>query len=459
MGEMEVAKEALFGASTQRAVLNFPISGKEIDGRVIRAYGMIKSAAAESNASLGELDGQIAKLICEAAGEVADGKHAAHFPIDVYQTGSGTSTNMNVNEVIANRCSQLAGKEIGSHEPAHPNDHVNMGQSSNDTFPTAVHVATALALRDELLPALAQLQRGLQGRAEAFFDVIKIGRTHLMDATPMRLGQEFSGYARQVEKGQARVEKAIEATLEIPLGGTAIGTGLNRHLDFPKKAIKILAERTGLALREAENPFEAQASRDGLVEAHGYLNAVAVSFFKIANDLRLLASGPRCSLGEITLPATQPGSSIMPGKVNPVMCESMTQVAARVFGNQNTVTWAGANGQFELNVFMPVMADAILESITLLANVARAFDEKCVSAGLDANRERCGELVELSLSMVTSLVPYIGYDRASALAKEALKSRKTVRELCLEKADDLGITKEIIEKALDAEWMCGEAGK
>jgi fumarate hydratase class II len=445
MGELEVPAAALYGASTQRAVENFPISGTPMDPALIHAYGLIKEAAALANAKLGELPDGLSEAIATAAREVAAGKHDAHFPVDVYQTGSGTSTNMNANEVIATLCRQ-AGQE------AHPNDHVNLGQSSNDTFPSAIHIAACLQLRDALIPALETLRKSLSEKASGFHHVLKIGRTHLMDATPIRLGQEFSGYAKQAERGMARCHKAIEALLEIPLGGTAIGTGLNRHPDFPETAISILKDRTGLAFRRAENPFEAQAARDALVEAHGQLNTIATSLFKIANDIRLLGSGPRCSIGEIRLPAVQPGSSIMPGKVNPVLCESVTMVAARVFGNQTTVTVCGANGQFELNVFMPLLGQTVLESIRLLANVSTAFAEKCVD-GITANEERCEELIELSLSMVTSLVPLIGYDKAAAIAKESLKTGRTVRELGRAQLSELGISAEQLNAALDPSTM------
>ena len=348
MGDLAVPADALFGASTQRAVENFKISGQTMDPAIIHAYGLIKEAAAFANAKLGELPQDLADAIAAAAREVSEGKHDAHFPVDVYQTGSGTSTNMNANEVIATLC-RRSGTDV------HPNDHVNLGQSSNDTFPTALHLAACLQLRDTLIPALETLQKSLKKKTEEFHDVLKIGRTHLMDAVPMRLGQEFSGYAKQAERGIDRCHKAIKALLELPLGGTAIGTGLNRHEKFPETAIALLNERAGLECHRAENPFEAQAARDALVEAHGQLNAIATSLFKIANDIRLLGSGPRCSIGEISLPAIQPGSSIMPGKVNPVLCEALTMVAARVFGNQTTVTFCGANGQFELNTFMPLL--------------------------------------------------------------------------------------------------------
>ncbi len=431
MGEMSVPADALYGASTQRAVLNFPVAGRGFDRSMIRGMGLIKWAAALANKDLGVVPVDKCDLIAQAAEQVVNGEHDEHFVVDVYQTGSGTSTNMNANEVIANLCSRIAGQPIGSKEPVHPNDHVNQGQSSNDTIPTAIHIATAESLKNTLLPQLEALQASLKAKAVAFHDVLKIGRTHLMDATPVRLGQEFAGYARQLELSCDRVRKAIEAVLELPLGGTAVGTGLNCHPEFPPKAIAFIAEQTGIDFKEAEDHFEAQAAKDGLVEASGQLKTIATSLFKIANDVRWLGSGPRCGIGEISLPSTQPGSSIMPGKVNPVMCESLMQVAARVMGNDTTVTWAAANGNFELNVMMPVLADSLLESINLLANASKIFQERCVD-GIEANEARCSELIEYSMSMVTSLAPIIGYDTAAKIAKQSVETGKTVRELCLE---------------------------
>ena len=432
MGTMDVPFDALYGATTQRAVLNFPVSGYRFGRPFIRALGLIKWAAAQANRDLSRLDQERARLIVQAAEELIDGTLDRHFPIDIFQTGSGTSTNMNANEVIANRVSQIAGKPIGSKDPVHPNDHVNMGQSSNDVIPTAIHVAVGESIRNDLMPALEHLQHGLEAKTQEFWDVIKIGRTHLMDATPVRLGQEFSGYAKQIEHGKLRVGNAIAAVEELALGGTAVGTGLNTHPEFAGRVMGYLWNRTGIAFREARNHFEAQAAKDGLVEASGELRTLAVSLFKVANDLRWLSSGPRCGIGEIQLPATQPGSSIMPGKVNPVLCESVMQVSAQVFGNDTTVCWGGANGNLDLNVMMPVMAYNTLESIRLLANVVRAFQDKCVS-GITANRERCKELVEYSMAMVTSLAPIIGYDRAAEIAKESAKTGKTVREICRER--------------------------
>ena len=429
---MEVPADALYGATTQRAVLNFPVSGYRFGRPFIRALGLLKWAAAQANRDLGKLDEERAQLIMQAAEEVIEGALDDHFPIDIYQTGSGTSTNMNANEVIANRVSQIAGKPIGLKDPVHPNDHVNMGQSSNDVIPSAIHIAVGESVRNDLMPALEHLQHGLEAKTQEFWDIIKIGRTHLMDATPIRLGQEFSGYAKQVEHGKLRAGNAIAAVEELAIGGTAVGTGLNCHPEFAGHVMGYLWNRTGVAFREARNHFEAQGAKDGLVEASGELRTVAVSLFKIANDIRWLSSGPRCGIGEIQLPPTQPGSSIMPGKVNPVMCEAVMQVCAQVIGNDTAVCWGGANGNLELNVMMPMIAHNVLESIRLLTNVARIFQDKCV-AGIKANREHCMELVENSMAMVTSLAPIIGYDRAAEIAKESAKTGKTVREICRQK--------------------------
>ena len=429
MGTMEVPANALYGASTQRAVLNFPVSGHGFGREFIRALGLIKWSAAEANLELGKLDEDKAALIAKAAQEVIDGTLDAHFPIDIYQTGSGTSTNMNINEVISNRCCQLAGKPIGSKEPVHPNDHVNMGQSSNDVIPTAIHVAVGERLRKFVIPALEQLHATFAKKSLEFWDVIKIGRTHLMDATPVRLGQEFGGYAKQIEHSIARAQHAIAAIEELPLGGTAVGTGLNCHPDFSGIVMRHLENHTGIAWREARDHFEAQSAKDGLIHASGLIKTIAVSLFKIANDIRWLASGPRCGIGEILLPETQPGSSIMPGKVNPVICESVIQVCARIIGNDATATFCAANGNFELNTMMPALAESLLESLRLLASVVVIFDQKCVS-GIQANIPRCNELVELSMALVTSLAPIIGYDQAAEIAKESAKTGQTVRQIC-----------------------------
>jgi fumarate hydratase class II len=455
MGEMSVPESALYGASTQRAVLNFPISGYRFSRPFIRALGLLKWAAAQANADLGLLDAHRCAFIVQAAEEVVEGKLDEHFPLDIFQTGSGTSTNTNANEVISNRCCQLAGKPIGARDPVHPNDHVNMGQSSNDVIPSAIHISLAEQLKTCLIPALERLHGALDRKANEFWEIIKIGRTHLMDATPVRLGQEFSGYASQVLYGVERAKRAIAMLEELALGGTAVGTGLNRQTEFPGKVMRHLEQRTGIKFREAQNHFEAQGAKDAVVEASGHLKTIAVSLFKIANDIRWLGSGPRCGIGEIRLPSTQPGSSIMPGKVNPVLCESLMMVCAQVIGNDSCVTWSGANGNFELNVMMPVMAHNVLESTRLLANAADAFCEKCV-VGIEANEERCRELVELSMAMVTSLAPKIGYDRAAEIAKKSAKTGRTVREICLE---EKVLPAEELERALDPVAMTEPGGE
>lgn len=447
MGEMQVPADALYGASTARAVENFPISGTPLPLPLVHALARIKRAAAETNADLGLLPADLAAAIASAAGEIANGKHDAQFPVDLYQTGSGTSSNMNVNEVIATLC-----RRAGT--PVHPNDHVNLGQSSNDTFPAAIHLSTALALRDDLIAAMQGLESALKAKSREFSAVLKIGRTHLMDATPVTLGQEFGGWARQAGLAASRGNKALKALMELPLGGTAVGTGLNTHPRFAELAIARLAADTGLPFREAEDHFEAQSSKDACVEAHGQLATIAVSLHKIACDLRLLASGPRCGLGEIRLPATQPGSSIMPGKVNPVIPEAITMIAARVAGNQTTVAWCGAGGFLELNVSMPLLAACLLESVRLLANGANVLREKCVE-GIGADEERCRELIELSLSMVTALAPRIGYEPAAKIAKESVATGRTVRELCLERLPELGLSAGELEEYLDPARMAG----
>lgn len=429
MGEVKVPKSAYYGAQTQRAVENFPISGIGFPPRFIRALAVIKHAAASVNQELGLLDSKIADVIRVAAREVMDGKLDKEFVVDIFQTGSGTSTNMNANEVIANRALELLGKERGSKE-VHPNDHVNMSQSSNDVIPTAIHISALEAIQKELLPALKQLHHALNEKAKEFDGIVKIGRTHLADATPIRLGQEFGGYARQVELSIERVNSAAIGLEELALGGTAVGTGINTHPEFPSMTIKKISQMTELSFREAANHFEAQAAKDAVVQASGSLKTLAVSLTKIANDLRWLSSGPRCGIGEIGLPDTQPGSSIMPGKVNPVMCESVLQVAANVIGCDATITLCGQAGNFELNVMMPIMALRLLEAIEFTANVVKAFTEKCV-VGIEANEERCKAMVEQSLAMVTALAPVIGYDRAAKIAKEAFTTGKTVREVAL----------------------------
>ena len=428
MGEMKVPKDAHWGASTQRAVENFQISGQRLDKRFIRAVGLLKRAAARSNKDLGLLSPEFEQPITQAATEVATGKLDDQFPLDVYQTGSATSTNMNANEVIASRANELLGRPRGSREPIHPNDHVNMGQSSNDVIPSAIHVAAGTALQEELVPALKKLAAGLEEKAHRFDRIVKIGRTHLQDATPIRLGQEFSGYQAQVKLAVVRAETARDSLLELAIGGTAVGTGLNVHPGFAKKVCARLAEDTGLAFREAANHFEAQAAKDACVDASGKLNTIAVSLMKIANDLRWLGSGPRCGLGEIRLPELQPGSSIMPGKVNPVIPEAVMMVAARVMGNHQTLTIAAQSGNFELNVMMPLMAQTLLESIALLSTAAKALQEKCVK-GLEADEDRCAQMVEKSLAAATALVPALGYDEAAKIAKRAWEQDLTIREV------------------------------
>jgi fumarate hydratase class II len=449
MGEMEVPDDALYGASTQRAVLNFPISGHPMPEGFIRSCGLLKLAAASVNLELGRLDADKAESIQKAAREVAEGKHAGQFPVDVFQTGSGTSTNMNVNEVIANRCSQLAGQPIGSKIPVHPNDDCNLGQSSNDTMPTVLHLSVALALRDELRPALKLLHKALKKRASAFKDVVKIGRTHLMDATPLTLGQEFSGYARQIEKGLGRVDQAITALRELAIGGTAVGTGINGHPKFAKQVVDFLKKETGLDLIEAKNHFEAQAGRDDCVEAAGQLLAICASLSKLANDIRWLGSGPRCGLGELQLPTTQPGSSIMPGKVNPVMSEMLAQASHYASGQCQTVAACGRDGQFELNVTIPLIAFSLHEAIRLMANGVEVFAKQCVE-GLQVNESTVEKYVQESLMLVTALNPHIGYDKASDVAKQAFAEGRTLREVVLEKKL---MSAKALDKALDPKKM------
>jgi fumarate hydratase, class II len=432
MGEMHVPAHALYGAQTQRAVENFPISNLRFPREFIRAIGLIKLAAARANIELGLLDRKVGNAVIKAALEVSDGKLDSHFIIDVFQTGSATSTNMNANEVISNRAIQILSGVVGSKSPVHPNDHVNMGQSSNDVIPTAMHVAALESTERDLIPSLQKLQQALNGKAKEFDRIVKIGRTHLQDATPIRLGQEFSGYARQIQLAVRRLEKLRDTLGELALGGTAVGTGINTDPKFAKTAIQHLSKLTGLKFREAENHFEAQASKDAIVETSSVLKTIAVSLTKIANDIRWLGSGPRCGIGEISLPETQPGSSIMPGKVNPVIAESALMAAAQVIGNDLTVTLGGQSGIFELNVMMPVMAYNILESIRLLAASAVNLTDRCI-AGIQPNVERCNEMIEKSLAMCTALAPEIGYDAAAAIAKESFKTGKTVREIALAK--------------------------
>ena len=441
MGDVHVPAQAYYGAQTQRAVENFPVSGWQMPPAMIRAMGRVKLACGIANRDLGKLDGtgknplddsQI-KAMLDACQDVVDGKLDGEFPIDVFQTGSGTSSNMNVNEVISNRAIEIAGGDrFAADKPIHPNDHVNMGQSTNDTFPTAIHVAAGVELTTHLIPALQRFADTLNEKAKAWDQIIKIGRTHLMDATPLRLGQEIGGMARQIELSIERAKQAVADVSELPVGGTAVGSGINTHPEFGNRVSVELAKATGVSFVEAVNHFEANAQRDGLVSCHGHLKSIATTLFNVANNIRWLGSGPRCGFYEIALPSRQPGSSIMPGKVNPVMCESMMQFTARVIGNDQTMTVSGAaGGQFQLNIMMPVMCHTTLESIMLLANGTNAFVEFC-AAEMQANIEVCGSFVEKSLSMCTSLNPYIGYAKASKLAKEAFASGKTIRELCEE---------------------------
>jgi fumarate hydratase class II len=452
LGEIEVPVAAYYGAQTERARRNFPVSGLRFPRRFIAALAAIKGEASVVNAELGLVPRDLADAIGRAAGEVEAGTLDDHFPLDIFQTGSGTSTNMNANEVIANRAIEILGGDRGS-KRVHPNDHVNASQSSNDVIPSAIHVATALAIADDLEPALARLAGALRLKATEFDEVVKIGRTHLQDAVPVRLGQEFGGFAQQIENGSARLASVRPRLVELPLGGTAVGTGLNAPADFGPKVIARLAHRLGQPFVPASNRFEAMASKDAAVETSGALKTIATSLFKIANDIRWLASGPRCGIGEISIPSLQPGSSIMPGKVNPVIPESVLMVAAQVVGNDATITLAGMNGNFDLNVMMPVIAYDLLQSVSLLANAARLLAERCVD-GITANRERCEELVERSLAMVTSLVPRIGYDAAAEIAKESVRTGRTVRELC---RDRQVLPDAELNEALDP-WSMTEGG-
>ncbi|MCS6845903.1 MAG: class II fumarate hydratase [Caldilineales bacterium] len=451
MGPVEVPADALYGAQTMRAVHNFPVSGLRFPRSFIRALALIKLAAAQVNLAMGRLDPKLAEAIVQAAQEVADGRWDDHFPIDVFQTGSGTSTNMNANEVIANRAIQILGGELGS-KLVHPNDHVNMSQSSNDVIPTAIHVAAYLEVETALLPALRHLHEALQAKAVEFDDVLKTGRTHLMDAMPVRLGQEFSGYAAQIEAGIERVQATLPRLAELALGGTAVGTGVNAVPGFAAAVAQRLSEMTGLPFREAENHFAAQAAMDTAVELSGQLKTVAVSLMKISNDLRWMNSGPIAGLGEIALPDLQPGSSIMPGKVNPVIPEAVMMVCAQVFGNDVAVTVAGQSGNFELNVMLPVLAYNLLQSITLLANASRILADKAI-AGARANRERMLNLVDKNPILATALNPVIGYDRAAQVVKKAYAEGRTVKEVVVE----LGfLSEEEATRLLDARPMTGK---
>jgi fumarate hydratase class II len=476
MGPMEVPADALYGASTQRAVLNFPMSGRPVPAEIIKAYGLLKAACATVNNKLGRLDDKRTAAILEACREIQDGLPAfgglsRHFPVDIFQTGSGTSTNMNANEVIANLVCVRAHQPIGrSKDPewikqggVHPNDHVNMGQSSNDTFPTAMHLAAAVAIHNDLLPAVKKMAESLERKAAAWDKVVKIGRTHLADATPIRLGQEFSGYASQMRHAEERLHRALHTLSELAIGGTAVGTGINAHEQFGSLVAAELTQRTGIHFREAVNHFEAQHAKDAFVETSSHLRTIAVSLTKIANDIRWMGSGPRCGIGELQLPAVQPGSSIMPGKVNPVICEAVIMAACQVMGNDHAVALGGVGGigsLLDLNVAMPMMAANVLDSVHLLARSCHVFTDNLLdgpegTGGLQADVERCKGLIEGSLAMCTSLVPVIGYDKSAALAKDAFKQGKTVRQLAYEtvvgQKDVNGrtITREAIDSYLD----------
>jgi fumarate hydratase class II len=448
MGEVEVPRDALFGAQTRRALDNFPISGIRFPRRFIEALGAIKLEAANVNHELGGLDEDLKNAIVAAAEEVVEGTLDNQFVLDIFQTGSGTSTNMNANEVISNRAVQILGGELGSKDPVHPNDHVNRGQSSNDVIPTAIHLAALISIERDLLPALHKLRDALGDKSVEFDDVVKTGRTHLQDATPIRLGQEFLGYAGQIERGIQRVEKAREDLAEVALGGTAVGTGVNTHPDFAGRVCQRLADRFGVEVRETENHFQAQSAMDAAVFASGALKTVAVSLLKIANDVRFLGAGPRANLAEIALPEVQPGSSIMPGKVNPVIAESAAMVSAQVIGNDATVALAGQSGNFELNVMLPVIAHNLLQSTELLASTADNFTDQLV-VGLQAT-DRGPALVEQGLMLATALAPEIGYDKAADLSKEAYKTGKTIREVARERTD---LSEEQLDNLLDARKM------
>jgi len=449
MGPVRVPKEACYGAQTQRAIENFPVSGWRFGREFLYALGLIKWAAAKTNFELDLLRKGIARAIAQASQEVMEGKWDEQFVVDIFQTGSGTSTNMNANEVIANRANEILGGKRGTYRPVHPNDHVNLGQSTNDVFPSSIHIASVTLLRQKLLPALSDLHKALKAKGREFYSVLKIGRTHLQDATPIRLGQEFGGYARQVELGMDRIRNAMKFLFDIPLGGTAVGTGINTHPSFAKKSIALISKETGYRFHEATDHFEAQGARDALVEMSGTLKTVAVSLTKIANDIRWLGSGPRCGIGEIHLPDIQPGSSIMPGKVNPVLPESLVQVCAQVIGNDAAISLAGLSGNFELNVMMPLIAYNLLQSIHLLANAVNLFSKKCIR-GLKANRKRCEEMIEKSLALATALTPKIGYEEGARIAEKAYVQNKTIRRV----VEEEGLfSKEELDLLLDPRSM------
>ncbi|MFH1197850.1 MAG: class II fumarate hydratase [bacterium] len=454
MGEIQVPTDKYYGAQTARSLMNFKIGGERFPREMIRALGIVKKAVAMTNAELGTLPVEKAELIIKAAEEVIDGKLDDHFPLVAWQTGSGTQSNMNANEVISNRAIEMAGGVLGSKKPIHPNDDVNKSQSTNDAFPTAIHVAAVEQIHRRLIPMVGKLRHALFTKTEEFKDIIKIGRTHLMDATPLTLGQEFSGYAHQLTNGLASINCALSRLYEIPLGGTAVGTGLNTHPDYAVKVAKKLSEITGLSFVTAPNKFEAMAAKDGLVEMSGVLKTLATSLIKIANDIRWLGSGPRCGIGELMLPENEPGSSIMPGKVNPTQCEAMTMVCAQVFGNDVTISFSGASGHFELNVFMPVIAFNILQSIKLMADACESFTDNCI-IGIKANEPNIKKHLENSLMLVTALNPVIGYDNAAKVAKKAHKENKTLKETALE----LGLlTAEKFDEVVRPEKMIGPKG-
>ena len=451
MGSIKVPTDKYYGAQTARSLMNFKIGGERFPAELIRALAIVKKAAALTNHELGTLTKEKCDLILQAAEEVIEGKLNDHFPLVVWQTGSGTQTNMNVNEVISNRAIEISGGAMGSKKPIHPNDDVNKAQSTNDAFPTSIHVAAVEEIHRRLIPMVTKLRDALDEKAKAFRNIIKIGRTHLMDATPLTLGQEFSGYAHQLTRGMERVNDSLKRLYEIPLGGTAVGTGLNTHPDYAVKVAAKIADLTGKPFITADNKFEAMAGKDALVEMHGILKTLAVSLIKISNDIRWLGSGPRCGIGEISLPENEPGSSIMPGKVNPTQSEAMTMVCAQVFGNDVTVNFAGASGNFELNVFMPVIAFNVLQSIKLLADACESFTDNCV-VGIEANEANIKKHLENSLMLVTSLNPVIGYDNAAKVAKKAHKENKTLKEAVIE----LGLlTSEKFDEVVRPEKMIG----
>jgi len=431
MGEMNIPQDKLYGASTQRAVENFPISSLRFSSRFIRVFAWVKEACAQANLELGLLEKNLANAILKACREIETGKYDSHFVVDVFQTGSGTSTNMNFNEVAANLANLELGSKVGSHQPIHPNDHVNLGQSSNDVFPTVIHVAAVLGVVERLLPALENLESSLNKKAKEFEKVVKVGRTHLQDATPLLLGQEFSGYAEQVKKSVGRIKQSLPSLLELAIGGTAVGTGINTHPEFGKRVTAHLSKKLNLVFKEAPNHFEAQAAKDGCLEMSGALKTVAVSLTKISNDIRWLSCGPRAGLGELILPETQPGSSIMPGKVNPVIAEAILQVGAKVIGNDTTITWGAASGNLELNTMMPLIAHSLLESIEILTNGIEMFDKLCVK-GIQANKKRIDQLLENNLMLATPLAVVVGYDKAAEVAKKAHQENKSIREVAQE---------------------------